>query len=79
MNMVWSGLVRSPDPLADGSDFFKVRRGPCLGYTSQHDFIYPWSKQGFFALFPLSCCLLVQHITKRARVILPVITKILRF
>ena len=22
-------LVRFPDPLADGSDFFKVRRGPC--------------------------------------------------
>ena len=24
-------LVRFPDPIADGSDFFKVRRGPCLG------------------------------------------------
>ena len=27
----WLAIVRSPDPLADGSDFFKVRRGPCLG------------------------------------------------
>ena len=27
---VYQGLVRFPDPLADGSDFFKVRRGPCL-------------------------------------------------
>ena len=24
-------LVRVPDPLADESDYFKVRRGPCLG------------------------------------------------
>ena len=29
--MGWLAIVRSPDPLADGSDFFKVRRGPCLG------------------------------------------------
>ena len=28
--LVGSLLVRFPDPLADGSDFFKVRRGPCL-------------------------------------------------
>ena len=28
-------LVRSPDPLADGSDFFKVRRGPCLEKRGQ--------------------------------------------
>ena len=33
----WLAIVRSPDPLADGSDFFKVRRGPCLGSTSTPD------------------------------------------
>ena len=28
-------LVRFPCPLADGSDFFKVRRGPCLVFYTQ--------------------------------------------
>ena len=26
-------VVRFPDPLADGSGFFKVRRGPCLHFV----------------------------------------------
>ena len=30
VNQVYQDIVRFPDPLADGSGFFKVRRRPCL-------------------------------------------------
>ena len=59
--------IQVPNPLADGSDFFQVRRGPCQ-VVAQHRFLWQvWTLQrGLwpFALFKLASSQLRSFVLK---------------